>query len=375
MALGDIGSVLDTLEFDTDTGLEPHIVRVSGDVYAVAYIGPGSDGWVCTFTVDSAGAIGNSVIDTLEFDTSDCLTPKIRNISGDTFAVIYDFTGGLTKIITVDIDSSGNIGAAIIDSLTLTAASNAYPSRLVSVSGDIYAAAHTLSDNSGEVFTVDIDSAGNIGAAAIDTLVYDATQGFYSDLINVSGTMFAVAYQGADSDGWLATFNIASNGTIDNSVTATSEFDASHCSYPRILNVSGSVYAIAYRQIANAFIKTLTINGAGAISAVIDTLELVGSAATYTDMTNVGGTVFALSYLKLLAFTGFIETFTISPSGTFSAVIDILEFEPTEILAYPAIILISNSAVVCMVYGGADLDGFAKTALIDGILPAVTTLT
>ncbi|KKK79037.1 hypothetical protein LCGC14_2837540, partial [marine sediment metagenome] len=218
-------------------------------------------------------------------------------------------------------------------------------------------------------------SAGNIGAAAIDTLEFDTDLGQYADLINISGTMFAVAYQGPSGDGWLATFNIASNGTIDNATTATSEFDTANCSYPRILNVSGDVYAIAYRGTANAFIKTLTISGAGAISAVTDTLELESSAGTFTDMVNVSGTVFAVSYLKLLASTGFIETFTISPSGTFSAVIGILEFEPTEIQSYPAIISIPNSAVVCMVYGGPDLDGFAKTALIDGILPAVTTLT
>ncbi|KKL72811.1 hypothetical protein LCGC14_2081200, partial [marine sediment metagenome] len=377
MALGDISSVLDTLEFDTDTGLTPHMVHVSGDVYAVAYRGPDNDGWVCTFTVDSAGAIGNSVIDTLEFETDlpalFHAQPKIRNISGDTFAIIYDLEGDFTKIVTVDIDSSGNIGAAIIDSLAIASATNSYPSRLVSVSGDIYAAAHKIPVHKGEVFTVEIDSVGNIGAAVVDTLEYSSTLGFYPDLINISGTMFAVAYQGPDSDGWLATFNIAANGTIDAAVTATSEFDSVRCVYPRILNVSDDVYVIAYRRV-NGFIKTLTISAAGAISAVIDTLELVGSSANYTDMTNVGGSLFAVSYTQSLV-TGFIETFTVSSAGAISAIIDTLEFETTEIQPYPSIITITGSAIVCMVYGGPDSDGFAKTALIDGILPAVTTLT
>ena len=365
MAIGDIGSVLDTLEFDPVVGQSPHMVRVSGDVYACAYGGSGSHGFVTTFTVDSAGTIGNSVIDTLEFDVTACANPKIRLISGDVYAIVYMNASNATLIVTVDIDSSGNIGAAVIDSFSTAGGGNSWPSRLVSVSGDIYACAHTNPGNDGEIFTVDIDSVGNIGAAAIDTLAYD-TRGVTADLINISGTMFAVAYQGEGIDGWVATFNIATNGTIDAAVTATLEFDTSSCTYPRILPVSGDVFVIAYKGAdGDGFAKTLSITAAGAISAVINTLEFETTNADYVDMTNAGEAVFAVSYRKSNA-SGFIITFTVSLGGIFSAVIGTLEFETTEIQAYPTIITISGSSIVCVVYQGPDVDGFAKTALVTG---------
>ncbi len=44
-------AVIDTLEFDTNTGAAPDIVPVSGDVYAIAYQGQGSDGFLKTVEI------------------------------------------------------------------------------------------------------------------------------------------------------------------------------------------------------------------------------------------------------------------------------------------------------------------------------------
>ncbi|MBU2608023.1 MAG: hypothetical protein KKF26_01755, partial [Chloroflexi bacterium] len=63
-------AVIDTLEFDTDTGATPHIVPVSGNVYAIAYQGQGNDGFLKTMEIAASGQITDAVIDTLEFDTN-----------------------------------------------------------------------------------------------------------------------------------------------------------------------------------------------------------------------------------------------------------------------------------------------------------------
>ncbi|KKL25321.1 hypothetical protein LCGC14_2406480, partial [marine sediment metagenome] len=316
------------------------------------------------FTVDSAGTIGDSVIDTLEFDVTACANPKVRHISGTVYAIVYMNVSNATLIVTVDIDSSGNIGAAVIDSFSTTGSANSLPSRLVSVSGDVYACAHTNPGNDGEIFTVDIDSAGNIGAAAIDTLAYD-TRGQTADLINISGTTYAVAYKGP-TGGDLLTFSIAANGTITGALD-TLNFD-SQAIYTRILNVSGDVYVIAYQgPDGDGFAKAMTIASNGTIGAVIDTLEFEATNAGFVDMTNAGGGVFAVCYRKSNA-SGFIVTFTVSSGGAFSAVIGTLEFETTEIQTYPTIIRISNSSIVCVVYEGPNVDGFAKTAAVSALL-------
>ncbi|MFH1286972.1 MAG: hypothetical protein ABII02_04465, partial [Candidatus Magasanikbacteria bacterium] len=58
-------TITDSLEFDIDKGLSPDIIHVSGDIYAIAYEGDGSEGYVKTVSISDSGSIGSSVIDTL----------------------------------------------------------------------------------------------------------------------------------------------------------------------------------------------------------------------------------------------------------------------------------------------------------------------
>ena len=377
MATGDIGSVLDTLEVDTTVGYDLNIIHVSGDVYACAYGGLASDGFVATFTIDSSGNIGNAVIDSLEFAPDDSvLNPMIINISGDIFAIVYSGTGQTTRIVTVDIDSSGNIGAAVIDSLSVVGSSNSYP-RIVAVSGDIYAVDHSepTGGSHGEVFTIDIDSSGNIGAAEIDTLEYGTDDGVTGDIIHISGTMFAVVTRNSTRGGSVYTFNIAADGTIDNAATDSYEFDSnSICLWFRILNVSGDVYVVTYTDgDGDGFARTFTIASNGTIGTVIDSLEFDSTYAYQPSLTFVSGGVFAVAYQAAAGTSGKIKTFTITSSGYFSSVLGTLEFESAQMgYFWSHIILITGSTVVCVGYQGVDGDGFVKTALVTGGAASVT---
>ncbi len=87
---GDIGNtVIDTLEYDTADGYEPDIIQVSGNIYAIAYRGPSNDGFIKTVSIATNGDIGNTVIDTLEYDTADGYEPDIIQISGNIYAIAY----------------------------------------------------------------------------------------------------------------------------------------------------------------------------------------------------------------------------------------------------------------------------------------------
>ncbi len=369
MASGDISAVLDTLEFDTNVGYSPHMVRVSGDVYACAYGGFASDGFVVTFTVDSAGAIGSAVIDSLEFAPNESvLSPMIIKIAGTIFAIVYSATGQTTKIVTVVIDSSGNILPGIVDSLSVSGSSNSYP-RIVGVSGDIYAVDHSepTGGTHGEVFTVEIDSAGNVGAAEIDTLAYGTDDGVTGDIIKISGTMFAVVTRNSARGGSVYTFNIAVDGAIDNAITDSYEFDNNaDCLWFRILNVSGDVYVVTYTDgDGDGFARTFTIGSDGTIGTLIDSLEFDAVNAYQPDLAFVGGNMFAVAYHSAVD-SGLAKTFTITPAGAFSAVLDTLEFEDTSISFFRShLITIASSVVVCVAYQGPDGDGFAKTFSVE----------
>ena len=80
MAEGDIGAVIDSGIFDAVRGYWHRAIHISGDVFAVAYQGPDTDGWLCTLTIDSAGGIG-AVIDTLEFDAAEASSVRIIHVS------------------------------------------------------------------------------------------------------------------------------------------------------------------------------------------------------------------------------------------------------------------------------------------------------
>jgi len=249
-AAGNIGAVLDTFTFDAVRGRTPDIIHIAGDVYAIAYNGPPDNSHLCTITIDNAGNIGGATIDTWVFDAAatsghDC---HIIHIFGDVYAIAY--TGAPVsrgRVCTFTIDNAGNIGGAFIDTFQYAAWSGSQ--HIIHITGDVYAIAYTFftgADNHGIVCTLTIDNAGNIGDPVIDTLTWDGVQGINSDFINVAGDIYAIAARGAGDGGWLYTVEIAADGQIGDAVLDTLEFDDRTTETPRLIQVAGSVFAIAY---------------------------------------------------------------------------------------------------------------------------------
>jgi len=117
MAEGDIDTVIDSFVFRATGAWEPVIINIDGDIYAIVYRDVDTDGWIATIDISAAGDIGAARIDHFEFEPADCINPSIIHISGDIYAIAYNGPGNDGFIITISIDSAGNIGAAVIDSL------------------------------------------------------------------------------------------------------------------------------------------------------------------------------------------------------------------------------------------------------------------
>ena len=66
--------------------------------------------------------------------------------------------------------------------------------------------------------TVEIADDGTISNAQIDTLEWDTANGYFPQIIPVSGDVYAIAYRGTDVDGFLKTVQITSDGQIGNAV-------------------------------------------------------------------------------------------------------------------------------------------------------------
>jgi concanavalin A-like lectin/glucanase superfamily protein len=356
------GSIIDSFEFDT-YGKETEIINIKDDVYAIAYRGPDNDGFIKTVEIENDGQITNSIIDTLEFDTSSGYNPNIILIKDDVYAIVYRGPNNDGFIKTVEIENDGQITNSIIDTLEFGVSRCYYPN-IIHINGDVYAIAYRGWDDDGFLATVEVANNGSITDKIISILEFDNSYCYYPHIVHVNGDIYAITYTGPGSDGFLITIEIANNGTITDSVIDTLEFDNSYGYEPRIIHVAGDVYAIAYTGPgSDGFIKTVEIANNGTITnSVIDSLEFDTSYARYSDIVHANGTVFAIAYMGPSS-DGFIKTVEIANNGTITnSVIDSLEFD-TSYCYEPDIICIAD-AVYAIAYTGPGYDGFLKTLRI-----------
>ena len=308
-------SVVDTLEFDT-VGKDSAIIHVNGEVYAVVYRGDGSDGFLKTVEIADNGQITDSVVDTLEFDTYSGYEPKIIHVDGDVYAICYQgyYSDGFIK--TVEIAANGDITNTIIDTQEFGAFRCYYPN-ILHVNEEFYAIVYQGNDYDGFLKTVKIADNGTIIDQVIDTLEFDKSSCYYPSIIHINGDVYAIAYTGPGSDGFLKTVEIASNGMITDGVIDTLEFDTSYCYEPKIIHISGGAYAIAYTGSGyDGFLKTLRIgNNGNIVNLVDDSLEYHTFDALEPSIIHVDGSIFAIAYRDYNR-TGFVKTVEIDLEGT-----------------------------------------------------------
>ena len=207
MTINAAGSIADTgnsIEFDTANGADPSLVHVSGDIFAVAYQGPGNDGWLKTVTINAAGSIadtGNSI----EFDTTNGADPSLVHVSNDIFAVAYRGAADDGFVRTVSIATDGQINGPVIDSLEFDPIS-CYDPDIIYLGGGVVAIAYRGS--TGCLNTIAIAEDGDVGNTVIDSHDYTALNGAKPSVITVNSNILAVAYSGGGTDGFLTTMEL-----------------------------------------------------------------------------------------------------------------------------------------------------------------------
>jgi len=315
-AAGDIEpTIIDSLEFDTAGANYPTIVHVSGSIYAIAYSGPGDDGWVCTVDIAANGVIENAVVDTLEFDTSACYEPNLIHHTGTTFAVVYRNAANHGTLKTFAIDAAGNIGAAAIDTGTFVASHGNEP-KIVRVFGNIFATVYRTGAYDGGLVTSAIAADGTITTIAIETSEF--VGGFVGDpdICNPIGNIYAIAYRGGSDDGWVATIDISDAGDIGAATLDMLEFDTDHSAWASIIPINAGMCAIAHQGTGNAgMLRTIQVDAAGEITdAVLDSATFDAADGVNPKLIIVDGDTFVIAYSGAGG-DGFVTTITIERPG------------------------------------------------------------
>jgi len=97
-----------SLEFDATDCADPRLIHIGGAVYAIAYEAYGYDGTVVTITISADGATIALAGGSLEFDTVFAAYRNIVHIAGDVYALAYYGPGvdGWIKTVTIRADGA-----------------------------------------------------------------------------------------------------------------------------------------------------------------------------------------------------------------------------------------------------------------------------
>lgn len=374
MSKGDIGSVVDTLEFDTADGTAPNVIHVVGDVYCVVYVGSSTTGIAATFTIDKDGNIGAAVLDTLTFEATTCLTPRIKYRGADVFIVVYEGVGqdGFLKTFTI---SSSGIFSAVLSTFEYDTARGSEPD-LIQISGSVWCVAYSGDGADGFLATVTIDAAGTITGSTLDTLEFDTTFAAGIHILNVSGDIWVVTYRRAGSSNLgIITIDIDSAGTIAAAATDSANFRPTGATFfPKDLGQlvrvgtvgTDAIYALVYIEQApgnDGFVVTFGVTAAGTIdTSDLDSFEFDTVSANTGTLLGISGSLYAILD------DDNIRTVNISSSGVIGPQLATLQYDSAPGSSPHAILVVDSKDIVAIVFTGADSDGFVKTVAVTTLL-------
>jgi len=372
---GDITDVvIDKIQYGANGGEYNEMIQVGDGVYAVVYTDWSSDGWLMTASVAPDGSIGATPLDSWEYETSRGIWPDIVHVAGEVYAIVYRGPGNDGFLKTVRIAADGTITPAAVATLEFDNRRCIYP-EIIHVAGDTYAIVYCGRGNDGFVKTVQIAADGSIGGPVIDSLEFDNRRGSEPSIINVLGDVYAIAYSGQRTDGFIKTVTIAPNGDIANTPIDSYEFNTDECQFPEIVNVFDDVYAVVYSgsspangTLSGGIVSTLAIAPDGTITqAVIDEMAFDVTDSEYCDVIRVAGDIFAVTYTNA-GEQGVVSTLSIYSDGQLdSVIIDTLVYD-TALGYYPRILPVTGGVFV-IAHTGANWYGALTTV---GIQTAVS---
>lgn len=204
-------AVTDTLQISSGNTYQPSLCAISSTVFAVVYgddaVLDNRDGYLKTFSHDGDGD-NLTLVDTLEFDPSgsdywqaDVIAPDSTHLviaergpDNDGFAYTVSHNGSgasLTLIDTLEFDTSNNESSMLVDLYV-----------------GAFAVFYRGVDGDGFAKTISYDGSFD-NMAVEDTLEFDTDNFSSPDAELIGGTKYvAVAYSGLDGDGYLKTFSI-----------------------------------------------------------------------------------------------------------------------------------------------------------------------
>jgi hypothetical protein len=265
------GSVTSTskeyYEYDITAGSDFEINYFDGNYY-LAYKGENGDGYIATFDFNEQGYAADAKGETYEFTANnDVDKPKIEHMRDNLFVVLHESPAQYVKLSSFQAEDNGSL-STILDEDTLTGYTWREDNKIIfKVSDQVVATEFARqSGDDGLLQTHEVLDNGSINQ--IDTLdMGDSMLSTLADYVYVAGDIYAIAYSGDGTDGWVKTVEIQGNGSIGSSFISSYEFDATISNDNSIEHIVDNYYGVFYRDTSlDGWVKTLEILDNGTIT-------------------------------------------------------------------------------------------------------------
>jgi len=226
----------------------------------------------------------------------------------------------------------------------------------------------TVKIKSGDTFILD-PTYGIMPAAVTSSYTYDAQEGLYPDAIRLGTSQYCAVVStgdtGTEYDGYLRILKVwSNNGTIQQGLVDSWEYDSSDGYYSEIEWIYGDIYAIAYNDTV-AGVKYITVvtvsidDATGLITkSIIDTQRFTyGSGNSVIQLMRFNGNVFCILYY-ISSYT-YLETFTINDDGTIDNAI--LDTQTIDACSDPHMAIVDSDTIVVVHCDVVGSDGYMST--------------
>ena len=260
-----------SLEHETEMGRHNSIVQVDSDTYALAYSDENEKGWIATFTISSNGS-SITEISSLKHNNNQGLYNSLVQVDSDTYLLAYTGPDNDGFISSFTISSDGTTITEIVQLEHQT--SHAEYNSLVQVDSDTYVLAYSGPDDDGFITTFTVPSNGS-SITEVATIEHNTSDASYNSLIQVDSDTYVLAYSGPNEDGYISTFTISSNGS---SITEVDEIehDTDKGRHNSIVQIDSDTYALAYEGLnSDGFIKTFSVQSDGTLPVELTSFELL----------------------------------------------------------------------------------------------------
>lgn len=212
----------------------------------------------------------------------------------------------------------GDIGA-VIDTVTVKTGTTECPF-VIRVGAGVFAVFYCDTTSGVVLKTYSVNAAGTISNVSVTDTVVDATISLYLHVIHISGTIYAVVYRGAGSDGFITTVDIATNGTINDANIATYEFSTHDVWWPFICHLRANIYAITYYDSddVDGVIATVSISTDGTTISLIAAWHFDTSQTYRSSCLKVTNNIVWVTYEDSLS-NGYMFCVAISDAGAITA--------------------------------------------------------